>query len=733
MKIKNLLDLPHTRSYLTRVGAEPRSLKAAVVKEIHGSYWKDLGIIRFTKAGVITCTNVEHSPTDREVQDIAAEFATVQWPELKPLSRLVNPPPEIAEADPKKVFIFRNEEGLIVLVHLRVADDQGKYRPWTYWDDGEWRMCEPDGPLPLYNAHLLKDAGVVFIHEGAKAAHHIQWLIEQKTPEAKKAFIEHPWGQELSGAVHIGWIGGALSPYRTDWSILKKAGIKRAYIVADNDEPGRSAVPAISQQINMVTFSVQFTDEFPSSFDLADPFPDSMFGKILDSGRHYIGPQFRDCLHPATWATNLIPNPKGKPTPVLRDSFRNMWAYIEEADIFVCTEMPDIIRSEAILNKHLAAFSHVAETSRLIVKAYRGRAARICYRPDHEGLMVTFQGSSAINLHIPSSIKPGQGSPDPWLEYLNYMFVNKAERKEVERWCATLIARPDIRMGYGLLLISERQGIGKTTLGAHILAPLVGVQNVGYPSENDIVSSFNAWMAGKRLVIVNEIYSGSSWKAYNSLKSVITDRDIEVNQKYIRQYKIENWCHVLACSNSLRALKMENDDRRWYYPEITEIPWPKNKFIEFRKWVEQGGLGIIKKWAMDYNDYVAPSDRAPMTERKTDMIEGSRSDAQKEASALAALLNDKKEPAALLMKEIIGWVKHAVEGRVFDNDFELRRAMIETGAYCWPKRIKCAGHPQYVIMNETLRDKVSRVDEPEALVLIRESIVKPQELMAESM
>jgi hypothetical protein len=83
----------------------------------------------------------------------------------------------------------------------------------------------------------------------------------------------------------------------------------------------------------------------------------------------------------------------------------------------------------------------------------------------------------------------------------------------VLKWCATLIARPSIRMGYGLLLISEQQGIGKTTLGAHILAPLVGLHNTSFPGENDITSAFNEWVAHKRLAVISEIYSGSSWRA----------------------------------------------------------------------------------------------------------------------------------------------------------------------------------------------------------------------------
>ena len=729
MKISELTEVPAVRDYLNRVGAEPRSLKAAVVRQTSGKYWRDLAVIRFTKDGDVDCSTLEHAPTDLERQLIKDALSSVVWPELKRLHRIIDPHPMIKAAAKKDVYEFRDTEGQIVMVQVRTEKGTDKtYVPFTYWDDGQWRICEPDGPLPLFNADKIGDNTTVFIHEGAKAARHAEWMANDQSAEARKALADHPWGMELGGAVHVGWIGGALSPYRTDWSILKKAGIKRAYIVADNDEAGRSAVPAISQHLRMPTFTIQFTDEFPSSFDLADPFPSTMFSN--GSGENiYIGPGFRDCLHPATWATDTTPPKKegGRPGHVLRESFKGMWAYIEEADLFVCTEMPEIMRSEAILNKMLASFSHVSDTCRLIVKAYQGRSTRVCYRPDVEGLKVTFRGSSAINLHVPSSIRPKPGNPKPFLEFMEYLFVNDKERHEALRWVATLIAKPEVRMSYGMLLISERQGVGKTTLGASILAPLVGIQNVGFPGENDITSSFNEWVAHKRLAIVSEIYSGSSWKAYHALKSVITDKDVTVNQKYMRQYVIENWCHILASSNSMRALKMENDDRRWFYPEVTEVPWPKQKFEELRDWINAGGLSIIRHWAEGFGDYVRQSERAPMTERKREMIEGSRSEAQQEAAALAEALKDLGRPAGVLIKDVVGWARNHAQGRVFDTDYELRRSMVDCGLTAWQKRIKVYGRLHYVVVNSLLLDLAQRADDP--LEVIRSHIVKCTDIM----
>jgi hypothetical protein len=724
--VSSLTDIAPVRDYLNRVGATARGLRSAVVMEVAGKYWRDLAIIKFDKDGGIRCSSMEYAPTEEERAQISEAWAVAKWPTLKPIKRVKDPPEMAKNAAKEDVFEFRNEDGDVVMLQVRCAGPQGKsYVPFTYWSDDKWRSCEADGPLPLYNADKIKGNATVFIHEGAKGARYCQGLIESNSVEAKA----NPWRKELSGAVHVGWIGGALNPYRTDWSILRRNGIKKAYIICDNDTPGLRAVPIISEQLNMVTFVIQFTDEFPASFDLGDPFPPHMFGEA----GYYIGPSFRECLHPATWATDLVPQEKGKPKAILRECFKGFWVYIEEIDSFICSEMPEIARSEAVLNKMCAPLSHVQDTARLIVKSYSGRITKVCYRPDCEGLNVTYRGSSAINLHVPTSIKAHAGDAGPFLDFMKYMFNDEEELKHVLKWCATLIARPSIRMGYGLLLISEQQGIGKTTLGAHILAPLVGLHNTSFPGENDITSAFNEWVAHKRLAVISEIYSGSSWRAYHALKSVITDREVTVNQKYMRQYVVENWCHVLASSNSMRALKMENDDRRWLYPEMAEVPWPREKFDFFRAWLTTGGLGIIKGWAEEWGDYVAESDRAPMTARKMEMIEGSRSEAQSEALDIARTVAGLGRAGGVAIKDVIGWVRAHAQGRVFDSDYELRRAMTDGGLLVYPKRLRIGNRVQVVLINEELSKGVGGLPLTEANELVRNSIVRCADVMESSM
>lgn len=706
MNISDLFDIPEVAQYLRRHKAVATGLKSAVVKEKRGQYFKETARIEFDDEGKVFATE-GYEPTEQEQQDIIEAFKNVTFPTYVKCANPVNLPQMLLDAPVENIFVFRDQFGQITMLQHRLDPrtdtEEKRYVPWTYWSDDKWRAAEPPNKLPLYGLETIGDHTTAFIHEGAKAARFCQSIVNESK--------EHPWLEELKAGCHLGWSGGAFNPQRTDWEVLNKLGIKRAYIVSDNDKPGREAVSKISKQLRMQTFHVQFTDEWPASFDLADPFPGKMFSKI-EGKRFYVGPTFDSCVHPATWMTDQIKQPKGKPINIIRPHVTEEWFYVPEADLYVNIERPHILGSETVVNKMLAAFSDIQDTCKLIHSNYSGRLARLCYRPDVAGRKVTEGETSAINMHMPSSVRPQAGDPQPFLDFMEYLVVKDDERYQVLRWCATLIAKPETRMAFGLLMISEMQGVGKTTLSNRILAPLVGVNNVGYPTENDIVESqFNSWMANRRLVVVSEIYSGHSWKAYNKLKTYITDTEIMVNEKQQKRYKTENWAHFFASSNSPKAMKIEDTDRRWLCPELTEAKWPIKRFNEFNEWLNSGGLAIIAHWAATFEDYVSAGEPAPMTGKKREMIAASRTTEEIRAAELAERLIYMNLKVTLTTREIEIWAVNENKGKTFSTAHDLRKAMIAEGMLPYHKRIRVAGNLQYVLISPALYEEYKHLFE----------------------
>lgn len=736
--VSSLTDLSSVRDYLSRIGAEAVGMRKAAIRVKAGSYARDIARIVLNKDGTITAKPSSFEPNDLEAQAIKNEYLTVLFPRSIPVTALrgADIPKQIKESRPDEIFEFKNVDGTIAFVEIRKRNPDGTkdFYIWSYWSDDKWRPMQPDGRLIPYGLEHLKDNTTVFIHEGPHVARamHEMTRTDDSTPEDRERLANHPWGLQLGGACHLGWTGGAFAASNTDWSVLKS--IETAYIVPDNDEAGRGSVSTISQALDCVTWSIETNDDWPGGWDLADPFPTKMFRK-LDGQPRYVGPSFYDCKHPATWATDEIPQTKGKPILRLRSSFTKTWFYVEGHDVYACAELPDRRFSEAVFNKVVSRYSHTKQTANLLHKASTSVKAKLAYRPDNAGRVITDFGQPSLNLHVPSNIVAIAGNTAPWLEFLDYMFPDPQERDEIKRWCATIIAQPQIRIQYGILLVTETQGIGKTTLGSEILAPIIGRHNTSWPSESDITSDFNSWAANKRLVVVNEIYAGHSFKAYNRLKSVITDADVTVNEKYERAYTVQNWCHAIACSNSLRALRMQETDRRWFYPKMTEVPWRKEKFAEFYSWIASGGLSVIKHWAQTYNHYIRKEEQAPMTSRKRELINASKSEGAIAALDLGEAITLIDEPIALAMKDIVAHIRHSTQARVFDSDLELRKEMALGGAFIFNERIKCAGTLQHVVLNAAaqrmLETKIVEGGDALARNFVR-SIVTPVARISES-
>jgi hypothetical protein len=216
-------------------------------------------------------------------------------------------------------------------------------------------------------------------------------------------------------------------------------------------------------------------------------------------------------------------------------------------------------------------------------------------------------------------------------------------------------------MAYSALLVSEKTGVGKTTL-AEILAHMVGLHNVAFPSAETITkANFNRWAVFKRLVVIAEIYAGHSAKTFNTLKSTITDGYIEVNIKYMSEFDILNWVHFYATSNSFNALKIDDHDRRWFVPGVTEHKKPLQYFVELRRWLEEeGGYEIIAHWAQNYvqqeGGQVLAGEHAPSSATKRQVIEEAYAEGERLVLHWGRALTARTEPTVVRLDDVRTWL-----------------------------------------------------------------------------
>jgi hypothetical protein len=115
------------------------------------------------------------------------------------------------------------------------------------------------------------------------------------------------------------------------------------------------------------------------------------------------------------------------------------------------------------------------------------------------------------------------------------------------------------------LILKGLQGVGKGRF-----TDIVSELTAGYSSSNinkmeDVTSGFNSELLAKVFIVLNEIKNvGEERNAnYDSLKSIITDDMLLVNEKYVPKFRAENVTNMVIVTNHNYPVKVEASDRRY--------------------------------------------------------------------------------------------------------------------------------------------------------------------------
>lgn len=662
----------------------------------------------------------EHSAlfTEGDIALIEAESRRYRWPgevliQMSELEGQIADHQVLAEARRRDLlFTATTPEGKVqhVLVRRDPASETGdetsagKFVSYVPTDAG-WLKGEPSGKLAFACGHHLAEAGgaTVFVHEGCKTPHILYSEIQKVRRGDPSPLLDgHPFLAEILDGIHVGYLGGAGQPQRPDWDVLRKVRPERIVIVPDNDDVGRSAVGYISRALSGIEASwVQFTEEFGDKFDMADQLPSELF--VESDGRRVYradAPRLQDLVHGATWMTREIGQTEGRnPKPIygLVPGVENSWLFAQDMCRWYDARNPGRKGVEdKTLNSILRRFSHIKDTVALLTRSAAKDVRGITYRPGEKPGIMTEDGEPKLNRYVaPRYSIAGPGADvSLWLQFMEHLVPEEEDRREVMRWVATLVAKPRVRMKYAVLLQSIMTGTGKSTL-ASICGLLVGMHNSSAPSSSLLVKSdFNGFLENKRLVVVHEIYEGTSWTAANRVKSLITEDIIEINTKHQPTYMARNLAHFICCSNNAKALQMESSDRRWLIPQVTEEKLPRDLALRLYEWLEGPGIPSIARWAQDFGDYVRDGAEAPMTERKKEQIEESLSKEKKLAIAIAREMAAAEKPLVIGVAEVLKAAKAKWgDVEVRSGPAEIAQAMCSVDGIVQhgPKRLRHAG------------------------------------------
>lgn len=655
---------PTLADYLARIGATPLNFRAYSVKQTgEDGYSRESGRVIVQADGTLHYTGGIEPPTENEQAIIERELESF----TPPTSILAN------DAQLKNLMSGTKGEGVTVypvfrrgvkdagganvaMVQVRTDKDGAKTCvPWTYFSDGHWRPMLPDGALPFFKCSAERTASRVMVHEGPKAAMGAQ---------AKAADPTHPWSDFLSRYEHWGIMGGAYNASTSDYDELHAHKPDEVVYVCDNDKPGVGMLQPFSRCAKGLKVNgLVFNSSFPDRFDLGDPVPE----KFIDERKgFYIGPELKSLMQAATWATERYENEEGKKRTRLLRVFTDQWMHTVSPEFFIHEDFQQQVWREKEFENLVAPYRDRCEMIALMRESATQKQATTGYRPVAREPGQVFNvftesdtGKRVLNLCTPIAINPWSGDFSdeivrPWLDYLARMFADDRDNYYVKQWVANFIARPQVRILYGLLLISEKQGVGKTTLGNAILAPIIGRQHHSMPSATEICGNFNGWMAYKRLVTVDEIFSNDNRGAYDILKSAVTETRIRINEKNIPAYNAENWAHFILTSNHWDGLRLEGGERRWLVPKVTEVKAPPAFWDGLHHWLERDdGHAKIVRWAYEFcktpENWISPGDGAPVGTAKNKALTETYSDGMRWVqSLLKRIQTDEPENAFVL-------------------------------------------------------------------------------------
>ena len=534
---------------------------------------------------------------------------------------------------------------------------------WTQYDDGKWYCGAPDGFSYLYGAAEAEVqfregvAAKLFVHEGAKAAIEIQKRIDVSVeyysrrkddgslpPRTNGVLPEH-WLEFLSDSAHIAYVGGSGYVDRVDWlrvvETARDIEAKEIVFCPDNDYVGKKPVKQVSRALQDFDGPVSYINYegngFPEAWDLADEVPEHIF----ESEGGSVGAGLEGLCLPMDWATKMV-HVQGtdEMVPILRDKFLQRWL-VDDQGLFVDLLKPKLRYKRETFNQLNRSFSDSTNVAGLMEKQATKVISRRVYRPGNPSRLIMEEGEVGLNLFEdkrPRSLPYVDQDNDFFWRMLEHLVSSEEERRELVRWIATLIVFPETRFEYGLLLIGG-QGVGKSWL-LLLLCRLMGTGQYAVVDESSLFdNAFNSYAYGKRLAICHELYQGSSWKAYNKLKSKMTDPEETINMKNQPEFVAEKNQAFAAASNNGHALKMENDDRRWFVLKTTQKRTPEG--LAKKAFEALNSPLMLGRLRQEFEDIllsgkvsrvgpmerVKNGDKAPMTKHKAKMIDDSKSEA----------------------------------------------------------------------------------------------------------
>lgn len=351
-------------------------------------------------------------------------------------------------------------------------------------------------------------------------------------------------------------------------------------------------------------------------------------------------------------------NPKQQLTELIRDQAqpltlsRALWQlneqvlYIQDPGMVLHRASRQKLAPSAFKEHHFASAQHCEQELRpdgtvslktvSAAKAWLGWPLRaevggMTYAPGKPTMIEADQPHlTRFNMWEGWGAEPKKGDVEPWLRLIDYLFTgaDPEAKKWFIQWCAYPVKHPGTKLFTCVLFHGIKHGTGKS-LVAYTLGKVYG-KNFVEIKESDLYNGFNEWMVNKQFVLADDVTGSDKRHERDLLKKMITQREVRINEKYIKTYVVTDCLNWFFTSNQPDALMLEDNDRRNFVHEISPHldPLPEEFYVEYDLWLHGNGCGsAMHHWLLnvDLGDF-NPAAPAMRTSAKERMISDVRSD-----------------------------------------------------------------------------------------------------------
>jgi hypothetical protein len=223
---------------------------------------------------------------------------------------------------------------------------------------------------------------------------------------------------------------------------------------------------------------------------------------------------------------------------------------------------------------------------------HRAKVGRIAYAPGEDRITP----ANELNIWPGWGAQPIEGDSSPFISLCNWLFKSPDYTDELSwfmDWLAYPLQNPGSKMNSAVLLWSVQQGTGKSLL-AYTMMEIYG-DNAIEISMRELTSNFNPWQRSKQFIVADEIASGDKRLTGDKLKSLITQKNVIVNEKNLPEYLLEDRANYLFTSNHPDALFLEDTDRRFFVFNTNESKLTDEFYSSYDNWLknENGASAVF--------------------------------------------------------------------------------------------------------------------------------------------